>query len=247
MTLIRKSFKSIKDKCPRRKVDKGQELAVCKRRTTLISLLLSIGQSPFNGCGNWGPERLSNHSYKTGDPEQEWTQMGLEPGQAFLFSFYRSKAEFCPFESTLLKDRVVHFWHPLHIVWKVVGIGLWKLNSGVGEGKGWGCLDRLKLKIVTCELFLSGDHPTGEWLSQASNPGLLTAELGLSVLCLVTRPSLNLASASPLHPEMGPGGRSEERAQLGFCSLLSYGSYLTWGDPWFLDSEISTKVRKPNS
>lgn len=29
---------------------------------------------------------------------------------------------------------------------KVVGIGLWKLNSGVGEGKGWGCLDKTQVK-----------------------------------------------------------------------------------------------------
>lgn len=177
--------------------------------------------------------------------------MSSEPRQGFLFSFYRWKAEFCPFESTLLKDRVVHFWHSLSQLFtlseKVVGIGIWKLNLGVGEGKGWGCLDRLKLKMVTCEFFLPGDHPTGEWLSQASNPGLLKAELGLSLLCLVTQPSPDFCLCLTAAPWDGHRGRSEEQAQLGFCSLLSYGSYLTWGDPWFLDSEISMKVQKPNS
>lgn len=55
----------------------------------------------------------------------------------------------------------------LLIVRKSGGYGDLGTEIGAGEGKGRGCLNRLKFKIVQCEFCLSCDRPDGEWLSQA--------------------------------------------------------------------------------
>lgn len=45
---------------------------------------------------------------------------------------------------------------------EVVGMGIWELELGFGEGEVWGCLGRLKLQMVKCGFGLSCGHPASE-------------------------------------------------------------------------------------